>query len=227
MIRDMFECAAADPLEMDVLWAMGFRHFGTTFFRYDVQQHHEKPVHVIPLRINLGRFQPSRSQNRIIRRNKDLDVFFRRAAIDEEKERLFTAHKSRFKENVPDTIYNFFSELPAQVPCPALECCLFQENILIAAGFFDLGQSAVSSVYTFFDPAEAFGRRSLGIYVLLRQLQYAKDTGKTYLYPGYAYREPSFYDYKKNFAGLEYYDWAGTWIPLDKTGQTKTMSSPS
>ena len=29
--------------------------------------------------------------------------------------------------------------------------------------------------------------------------------------PGYAYREPFTYDYKKNFSGLEYLDWSAGW----------------
>ncbi len=32
-------------------------------------------------------------------------------------------------------------------------------------------------------------------------------------YPGYAYREPFTYDYKKNFSGLEYLDWNAGWQP--------------
>ena len=66
-------------------------------------------------------------------------------------------------------------------------------------------------------PAWILGRRSLGLYVLLRQIQYAREAEKTYLYHGYAYREPSFYDYKKNFYGLEYFDWKGSWLPYAKT----------
>jgi hypothetical protein len=30
-------------------------------------------------------------------------------------------------------------------------------------------------------------------------------------YHGYGTEEPSHYDYKKRFAGLEFYDWKGNW----------------
>jgi leucyl-tRNA---protein transferase len=222
MIQDYFDCCDVDPRGMDVLWAIGFRHFGTTFFRYELQRHRGEIVHVLPLRIDLGRFRPSGSQKRVLRRNRDLHVVFREASVDEEKERLFSIHKERFKENVPESIYSFMSERPAQVPCPALECCLFRENTLMGTGYFDIGETAVSSIYTFFDPAKDLSRRSLGIYVLLQQIAYARDAGKAYLYHGYAFREASFYDYKKLFSGLEYFDWTGKWRPWEELTLTGT-----
>jgi len=218
LIRDFFACDHVEPRELDVLLALGFRHFGTTFFRYDTQQNREGTVHVVPLRIDLNRFSPSTSQKRIMRRNRDLTVLFRPAEVDDRKESLFAVHKRRFKENVPESIYSFLSERPDTLPCPALECCLFQGDALLATGYFDTGEASVSSIYTFFDPAPELGRRSLGLYVLLRQIQYAREQGRAYLYHGYAYREPSFYDYKKNFKGLEYFDWAGRWLPFEKEG---------
>jgi arginyl-tRNA--protein-N-Asp/Glu arginylyltransferase len=205
-------------MELDVILALGFRHFGTTFFRYDTQRQHGKTVHVVPLRIDLDRFRPSGSQKRIMRRNRDLTVLFRAAEVDGRKELLFAVHKQRFRENVPESIYDFLSDRPAEVPCAARECCLFQGDRLLATGYFDIGQASVSSIYTFFDPSPELGRRSLGLYVLLRQILYAREEGKAYLYHGYAYREPSFYDYKKNFNGLEYFDWAGRWLPFEKAG---------
>jgi leucyl-tRNA---protein transferase len=77
--------------------------------------------------------------------------------------------------------------------------------------FFDIGQEAVSSIYAMFDTDEP--ARGLGIFTLLAELEFAKHHGKKYLYTGYVHDEPSFYDYKKHFAALEYYDWQGRWLP--------------
>ena len=41
------------------------------------------------------------------------------------------------------------------------------------------------------------------------------------LLSGYAYREPSFYAYKKNFAGTEYYDWREGWKPFTRGESTE------
>ena len=65
-----------------------------------------------------------------------------------------------------------------------------------------------------FDPDES--RRSLGVYTILLAIERARSMGQRHYYPGYASREPSPYDYKKNFAGLEEYDWRGRWLPLGR-----------
>jgi arginine-tRNA-protein transferase len=63
-----------------------------------------------------------------------------------------------------------------------------------------------------FDPSES--RRSLGVYTILLAVERSQKLGCPFYYPGYACREPSPYDYKKNFDGLEEYDWRGGWAPL-------------
>jgi len=62
-----------------------------------------------------------------------------------------------------------------------------------------------------FDPAQA--KRSLGILMMLQSIQFSREHGYRYYYPGYAYREVSPYDYKKKFLALEYLDWTAGWKP--------------
>jgi leucyl-tRNA---protein transferase len=218
MIRETFQSLNVNPRGMDLLWLMGFRHFGTLFFRYDSTEQGSGNVHVLPLRIDLHQFTLSKSQKRIMKRNQDLQVVFRDAFIDEEKYRIFDIHKRRFTENIPGDLCDFISSLPAEIPCRTQECCLYHEGTLIGVGFLDRGEKAVSAVYTIYDTA--YMKRSLGIYILLQEILYAREAGMHYLYHGYAYREASFYDYKKKFAGLKYYDWQGHWLAMDTTSET-------
>ena len=135
--------------------------------------------------------------------------------IDEEKENLFFIHAKRFTENRPDSIFNFLSkDNPATTPCELKEICLYDEKKLVAVSFLDIGEIASSSVYAMFHPE--YAKRSLGIYTLLLEIQHSIDQKLEYLYPGYAYRQSSFYDYKKNFQPIEYFDWNGKWLPYIK-----------
>ena len=195
----------ATPAEMDQLWAEGWRHFGTQFFRYAASWHDGQQVRVLSLRIDLRKFVPNRSQRRVMKRNTDVRVEFVPATIDAERERMFDKHRSRFKENVPDSLREFLSSAPARVPCEAKECRLFVENRLFGVGYFDVGERAVSAVYSIFDPAEC--QRSPGIKLILDEIQWATERDFRYFYLGYCYDQPSFYDYKKKFAGSEYLDW--------------------
>src|SRR5262245_43905203 len=116
-IDDSFLCRSAAPEQMDVLWAQGWRHFGTYFFRYSIALNWGKIHTVIPLRLDLTKFNPSRSQKRVLARNQDLKIIIRDTCIDGLKESLFNTHSSRFKENIPDSLYDFLSEEPAMTPC--------------------------------------------------------------------------------------------------------------
>lgn len=204
-IDEYFFAPEITPEQMDFLWEHGWRHFGAYFFRYATLAKADSLYHVLPLRLKLANFSPSTSQKRVVKKNQDLRLEIREAAIDEAKIALFDRHKTRFADNVPDSIYDFFTPYPARIPCHTKELCLFQEGHLIAVSFLDIGAHATSSVYAIYEPTET--KRSLGIYLILLSIAYSQELGMTHYYPGYAYREPSHYDYKKRFSGLEQFDW--------------------
>src|SRR5688572_16046033 len=210
--EEYFLCLSAAPDEMDGLWAEGWRHFGEVFFRYRRWEHGGRGLTITPLRINLSRFEPSRSQRRVIARNRDLRVEARPTELDADLLRMFDAHRRRFREDVPDSLHNFLSYAPSEVPCRNETLRVYAGPRLVAAHFLDLGREASSAVYSMFDPAES--RRSLGVYTILLAAARTRRTGRRYYYHGYGAREPSPYDYKRNFAGLEKYDWRGRWRPV-------------
>jgi arginyl-tRNA--protein-N-Asp/Glu arginylyltransferase len=206
-----FLCLKASPTEMDQYWAAGWRHFGILFFRYRTAVHGGQQFSVLPLRIDLKRFVLSRSQKRVLAKNRATRVAIRPSSVDETKDDLFSKHSVRFEENIPSSLDDFLSPRPASVPCVNLELCIYAGDKLVGVTFLDIGQSATSAVYAIFDPAQA--QRSLGILMILRSIEFSRARGCRYYYPGYAYREPFSYDYKKRFAGLEYLDWVAGWQP--------------
>lgn len=218
LIHEQFILARAAPEDMDALWATGWRHFGRQFFRYSVTfTELGKWQRIVPLRIHLAEFQPSRGQRRILKRNADVTIEIGPAAVNAEREALFLRHRERFTENIPDSLRIFLPESdPARVPCECVELRMRDATgALLAVSYLDLGAEAASSVYAMFEPSAA--ARSPGIYTMLREIEYARDTGRRFLYPGYATLEPSHYDYKKNFAALQGYDWRlRSWRPLEE-----------
>jgi leucyl-tRNA---protein transferase len=165
---------------------------------------------VMPLRMRLEHFEPSTSQARVLKRNASFELVIRDALIDLEKRKLFALHRQRFTENVPDSLYSFLGFDPARVPCETKELALFKEGRLIGVTFLDIGASSTSSIYSIYDPKES--KHSLGVYLILRSIEYSIALSKTFYYPGYATLEPSAYDYKKRFIPLEYFDWKGNWL---------------
>ena len=204
---------SAAPERMDELWAEGWRHFGPVFFRYRHWRRDGRCLTITPLRLDLARFKPSRSQRRVLARNRDLRVEVRPTAFDAETFEMFEAHRQRFRTDVPDSLQDFLSpHAPSEVPCRNETIRVYAGGRLVAAHFLDVGRAATSSVYSMFDPEES--RRSLGVYTILLAVERSRRLGCRHYYPGYACREPSPYDYKKRFDGLEEYDWRGRWVPL-------------
>lgn len=214
VLDQSFRCPSVPPEIMDRLWETGWRHFGDTFFRYNVSADDQGLKTITPLRLDLAAFQPSKSQRRVLRRNADLRHEFRPARLTDEARALFHRHKARFTSNVPEELDNFLSPDPASIPCTCLECRVYEGNTLLALSFLDVGQQATSAVYGMFEPAHAW--RSLGILTMLLEMEHSRALGCRYYYPGYATHEPSAYDYKKQFHSLETLDWlTGEWRPHD------------
>ncbi|MGH9949498.1 MAG: arginine-tRNA-protein transferase, partial [Pyrinomonadaceae bacterium] len=162
----------------------------------------------------LSDFAVSKSQRRVLKKNKDLRVENRPIKITEESENLFHRHKQRFDHAVPDSIYNFLSHQPATVPCEARELAVYLDEKLIASTYYDIGKNSISAIYSIFDPRHQ--NRSLGIFLLLNGINYAIESRKEFLYHGYCYDRSSFYDYKKRFIGTEDFDWKSSWISIDR-----------
>jgi len=213
-ILEEADLAVISPHMLDLRLVTGWRHFGTKFFRYNFAFHEGELCGVLPLRLPLENFEPSKSQRRILRKNADLEMRFLPSAHRAEYDRLFDRHKTRFKDNLPDSLRDFLSPRPAELPCANCVLEMRLDGELIAASFLDLGAEATSSVYAVFDPRHE--ARSLGIFTLLREIECARNLGKRFHYLGYAYTVPAFYDYKKRFHGVEGYDWGSGWRPLPK-----------
>lgn len=222
-INEEFSALEISHRQLDFLLENGWRHFGTHFFRYNLGFYQDQIRRVIPLRINLSAFVVSKSQRRILRKNRDLQIVIRPVEIDEEKEILFDRHKTRFDHGIPETVFDFLSFSPKDVPCEAREVCVYDDGKLLAASFFDVGASAISGIYAMFAPEE--NRRSLGILTMLIEIEFALKNNKTFYYQGYAYEGESFYDYKKRFGALETFDWQGNWI--DYQAKNRKLSHKS
>ncbi|HBJ84367.1 MAG TPA: arginine-tRNA-protein transferase [Verrucomicrobiales bacterium] len=213
-LDEAFICDSVPADIMDGLWAAGWRHFGRYFFRYSSQPGQQGGAQTItPLRIELASCSFSKSQRRVLNKNAGLRWEIIPAALDDDLRAMFQRHKRRFSHNIPDALENFLGSDPGNGPCECRMVRVFDDERLIAASFFDVGQAAASSVYGVFEPEHM--KRSLGIFTMLLEIQHCHEVGLRWLYPGYATHESSAYDYKKQFRGTETLDWtSGEWHAL-------------
>ncbi|MBE2281384.1 MAG: arginine-tRNA-protein transferase [Ignavibacteriaceae bacterium] len=213
--NDYFICFRLNGKELDLLLEMGFRHFGYRFFRYSHTTFDDSLVTVLPLRTLVSDFKYSKKHKKIINKNLDLQFETGTVTIKPESETLFENHKKKFSGVIPDSIYNFISEKPDEIPYPVKNLKCYLNGKLVAQSFFEETGKAVSSIYGFYDLS--LSQRGLGILTILKEIEYAISSGKMYYYLGYTYNKPSFYEYKKKFPPLEYLDFTDfTWKNLSE-----------
>lgn len=77
----------------------------------------------------------------------------------------------------------------------------YRDQQLLAVAVVDVLEQGLSAVYTFFDPDE--GKRSLGNFVILWQMQAARERQLPYLYLGYWIKGCAKMQYKSSFRPIE------------------------
>ncbi len=78
---------------------------------------------------------------------------------------------------------------------------LWLEDELVCVSACDPLDDGISAVYTFFNPD--YQRRSLGVFAILKQIEYAKMQGLAYVYLGYWVPHSAKMNYKSQYTPLE------------------------
>ncbi len=171
----------------------------------------------IPVRIDVRRFSPSRTQRRIWKRNADLTFGICPPIAEEEHYALFrryllSRHASGGMAGMNFTDYRAMVE---DTPISShIATSRHPDRGLVAACLVDRMQDGFSLVYSFFEPS--LSRRSLGTYVILSQIERTRALGLDYLYLGYWVPESPKMAYKIRFSALEKLTEAG-WRPVGKS----------
>ncbi len=190
---------------------MGQSMFTTNFLHFK-QQYYS----AIWLRVGLTEFEPDRSQERLVKRNKRFRVEFKTAALDLAKEELFAHYKQGISFETSPSLYHLLHGKAFYNIFQTMEVNLYDQDTLIASGFFDLGEKAAAGITSFYNPL--YKKYSLGKYLIHLKMNYCKEQGLDFFYPGYFVPGYSFFNYKLDLGkeALEYLDVASDrWFPID------------
>jgi len=207
-----FATRSFEPSDYEALLAAGWRRSGPVFYRDTCPGCRL----CTPLRLDAERFRPSASQRRLLRVNADVQTRLCVPSFSEERYQLYRRYV-RVKhgvEEAPDSIarasYSSFL-LGGPLGTSAIVEYRNEEGRLLATGYIDILPEGLSSVYLAFDPDE--GRRSLGTWSVLREVELARSLGKRYYYLGFWVPGASKMDYKSRFTPFEIAR-SGRWIPV-------------
>ncbi|MCB0527871.1 MAG: arginine-tRNA-protein transferase [Lewinellaceae bacterium] len=213
-IEEYIPMQAMHPMVFDKFCEDGWCYWADLIFRRNFWEWRGQPCRVILLRIRLKDFTFSKSQRKCLRRNEDLRIERKSIHISSAHEELFERHARRFAYNRPMSIYGFFSFFSSIMPCFGVQFEVYRRNKMLATSYFHMGRNSMAGNYCIHEPAEA--QRSLGTFTMLKEIEFAIESGREFYYPGFVYDLPSEFDYKLNFNNLEYFDWWGNWYPLSR-----------
>lgn len=176
----------------------GFRRAGDMFYAMVCENCRKCE----PIRVPVQTFVPSRSQVRAQRRCADVTMRVQRPTMCAETWDLYQRY---VRHQHPDTPLD---ETPEKViewlykpVVDTYEVTYHLADRLVAVSILDVCQSSVSGVYHFFDPAEH--KRSLGVFSVLAEIEWAKQVGIPYYYLGYWIEGAPTMHYKANYGPHE------------------------
>ncbi len=189
-----------ENLPLESLLMLGFRRSGDQVYR----PHCHKCQACQAVRIPVADFIPSRSQRRIINKNKDI-----RWIISEEDKPVYRALYQRYIQarHQDGPMYppsdNQFEQFLLSRHWPILFLEGWLNDELVAVAVTDLLPHSLSATYTFFAPE--FAQRSLGKQAIIAQIELAKQSQRQFLYLGYYIAQCHKMAYKNQFQPLEIY----------------------
>ena len=193
--------AEIDTALYSALSEAGFRRSGAHIYR----PHCQACQACIPVRVLANEFRLNRRQRRIWKKNLDLDVEIKRPMLTNEYYDLFERYiRQRHADGdmFPADRAQFQSFLVAgRVEARFVEFRL--AGRLLAVAVMDVLDSALSAIYTFFDPEES--QRSLGTLAILWLLEESRRQTKDWLYLGYWIDECQKMNYKSEYMPQERY----------------------
>jgi arginine-tRNA-protein transferase len=158
----------------------------------------------VPVRVPVARFQPSRTQRRIARRNADLMVEELPARASSEQYALFRRYQ-RSRHHDGGMALMGARDYRDMVEETAVETRVIEfrapDGRLVAVSLTDRVADGLSGVYKFFDPDEA--PRSPGVAVILWHIARARALGLPYVYLGYWIADCAKMTYKNAYRPIE------------------------
>jgi len=202
----------------DTLSKQGFRRSQNVLYRPSCA----KCQACLSARIDISKFMPSKSQRRCKKRNQHL---IRRATspwATEEQYELFRRYlDSRHATGgMADMDVYEFAAMIEETPIKSrvFEYTDPTDNTLVAVCLTDVLDDGLSLVYSFFQPERCHD--SLGTYIILDQIDVARETDLPHIYLGYWVKGSDKMGYKARYSGLEiYYDQA--WHPMSDPDKFK------
>ncbi|MCX4247236.1 arginyltransferase [Paraliomyxa miuraensis] len=169
-----------------------------------------------PIRIDVQRFRPGRTQRRIERRG-DREIEFEVGPLEPtlEKVALYNKHKRGRGLSSGERAIDLdgYTAFLGESCCDSFELRYRIGGRLIGVAVVDRAEDSLSAVYFYFDPEHE--SRSPGVYSVLKQLQLCRRWGLRHLYLGLYIARCASMAYKRRYLPHERL-LDGRWVTFDR-----------
>ena len=188
--------------EYSAMLARGWRRQGVSFFRPACRA----CLKCRPLRVDVRNFSPTRSQRRCLRRNADVTLTVRPPQVSPEHLDLYDAyhadmHDRRGWEQDPTDAEDYVRSLIGPGYPFAREFAYHRGDELVGIGLVDAVPDALNSIYFYHHPD--WRPLGPGTYSVLREIEYARETGRDWVYLGFWIPENASMSYKNRYGPHE------------------------
>ncbi|MDD2723890.1 MAG: arginyltransferase [Methylovulum sp.] len=181
------------------LLAQGFRRSGDEVYK----PYCRHCTACVPIRLDVVKFKPNRSQKRCWGKNHATQVQVKPAIFEQAHYEMYLRYQASrhtdgdMAHSSPDDYIGFLGSSW----CDTRFVELSINNQLAGIAVVDQFADAWSAVYTFFEPS--FSDYSLGVYAVLWQIEQAKQSSREFLYLGFWIQACKKMAYKSNYQPMQ------------------------
>ena len=138
-----------------------------------------------------------------------------KAQFSKEQENLYQIHKKKFSGYVAPTLVDSLLEGNPINIYNTYQVAVYDGDQLVAVSFFDLGKTSMASIMGLYLPE--YESYSLGFYTMLAEIDFGKNQGFQFYYPGYVIPGYPKFDYKLKIGPVDFYEQEeDEWLPFDQ-----------
>jgi arginyl-tRNA--protein-N-Asp/Glu arginylyltransferase len=135
-----------------------------------------------------------KTANSILKKCQEFSVSVQPACVDDEVETLYSQYKNHVPFSVSPSCADYLHQEIFPQPFDSMMVQVRHYDQLIANGYFDKGGRSISGIMNIYHPQ--YNKYSLGKFLMLQKLQYARSQNKLFYYTGYISTGSSRFDYK-------------------------------
>lgn len=215
---DKNEPFVLSPESLDWYLSKGWYRMGGHIFTTHFLFFQDRPFSAVWIRQALKTHHFSKSQRKLMRKNAKLfDITCGPRVIDAEREELYQRYAANFNGRLSPTISDSLEDYNSHTGIFNTWETTIRDKVsgkLVGVSYFDLGDNSAASILGIYDPL--LSTFSLGYYTMLLEMEFCRERGLEFFYPGYVVPGYQRFDYKLRLGSNDYFDLRSEqWIPYD------------